>query len=213
MKSLVKAPRGVQCLTKILLAVLLDCEQKVPSARLSLRKDSLRLRSLIDKRGLPLYTTDLPALDAALLAGLETGEYKCLGLPLQRRRSRHGMIPRLFSGLYLLIFDEAGKLRIDADVDAIACLRQIFCLYKKYEQPCKEVKVNETLNNLYSVDSALKEPTLVYGMTKPMNRRFFLRVLVMLVLLTIVQACSSTWDTKGAVDIKLAKDQTATYLK
>lgn len=158
-KSCVDVRKHGECLSETLRCILIDVGNIFPDLRSSLVKDFTRLLSLSSSRGLPLFLVDLPNLDKYLLACLDSGLLLKTQLPLTRKKSRQSMIPRLFQGLYLKVFDESGVLKLDANVDAIAALRQIFSFGKKFNINCEKEKVYETLHTFYSVDQELPEPS------------------------------------------------------
>jgi hypothetical protein len=112
-------------------ALLKDVQYSHPTLGVELARDGVRLRNLVDKRGLPTFTVDLPAMGKHLDRCLAEGEYKLSGLPGSRRFSKRTPIPKLFRGLYLLIFDEDGTLKEDANVEAISLCANYFIAQRK----------------------------------------------------------------------------------
>nr|QDH89681.1 MAG: RNA-dependent RNA polymerase [Leviviridae sp.] len=121
--------------------------------------DIERLALYCQTRGLALFTLDLPNLDSLLLSGLESG---CLQLsgPLSRRVSKRVKVPRLFSGLWLQVFDRDACLRQDADVTSIFFLRQLCCIGKKLEVACSPDRIRTTLENYHDIEKSIRKPTL-----------------------------------------------------
>jgi hypothetical protein len=109
-------------------------------------------------RGLSVFTLDLPTLDAMLLSGLETGSLQLSG-PFSRRVSKRVKVPRLFSGLWLLVFDKEASLKPDADVNAIFFLRCLTALGKKITVECSSDRVKATRDNYHDIERRLRRPT------------------------------------------------------
>nr|UJQ85142.1 MAG: hypothetical protein 3 [Leviviridae sp.] len=110
-------------------------------------------------RGLGTFTLDLPHLDSLLLRGLETGRLVLEG-PLSTAVSKKTQVPRLFSGLWLRVFDKGSCLRQDADVTAIFMLRQLCCLGKRIVVECSPDRIQQSVENFHHVERALRRPTL-----------------------------------------------------
>nr|UOL49023.1 MAG: hypothetical protein 3 [Leviviridae sp.] len=119
--------------------------------------DLERLSLLVSSRGLGCFTLDLPAREALLIEGLETGLLRSEGT---KKYSKRYPVPRLFAGLYMRIFDRDLRLRCDADVNAIAFLRQILCLGKKIEVPCSKKREFQAIKDYIHVEQHMVEPTL-----------------------------------------------------
>lgn len=135
-----------------------DVQAAYPALK-GLAKDFDRLALYCQTRGLGLFTLDLPSLDPALLQGLETGRL-VLGGPLSKRVSKKIGVPRLFSGLWLRVFDKSACLRQDVDVNAIAFLRQIFRLGKNIVVECSQSRKQAALENYHAIERAMVVPTL-----------------------------------------------------
>lgn len=121
-------------------------------------RDIERLTRLAEYRGLGVFTLDLPNLDAALLRGLEDGRLRLQG-PMSHRKSKRCHVPRLFSGLWLRVFNKDGRLKPEPDTTAIFFLRQIFCLGKKVSKMCTPDRVVDAVKEYVSVESQLRPPT------------------------------------------------------
>jgi len=140
--------------------ILKDACDIFPSIHTEVELDLIRLSSLVKSRGLPVFTLDLPALGKHFDLCLTTGQYVMSGLPLSRGKRSSACIPKLFQGLMLLVFTEYGVLRARPDINAIACLRQLYAAVKKLNIDCEERKVYETFQDFYRTDETLPEPSL-----------------------------------------------------
>lgn len=147
-------------LLHILEALLLqDARRAYPELEGSFLKDYERLALYSQKRGLAFFTLDLPHLDSLLLHGLEWGRLSLNG-PLSRRKSKRIQVPRLFSGLWLRVFDSCSNLKQEPDTTAIAFLRQLCCLGKKLQVECSPDRVSAIVRNYFDVEREAPEPTL-----------------------------------------------------
>lgn len=122
-------------------------------------KDLEKLAHMVENRGLGVFTLDLPAMDAHLLDGLQSGFVKPQG-HFSRRVSKKVKVPRFLRGLWMKVFDSSGCLRSDPDSTAIFFLRQIYCLGKKLEVGCSPDRTKATLEEYHNVESTINEPTL-----------------------------------------------------
>jgi len=125
----------------------------------SLSLDECRLSQLSKDRGEGLWTLDLPCLDSLLTRGLETGRLQLEG-PLSRAVSKRVRVPRLFSGLWLRIFDKAGCLMENVDADAILYLRQLLTFGKKIGRMCTPERTSKSVKEYHNVERKLRPPTL-----------------------------------------------------
>ena len=142
--------------------VLKDVYLAYPSDKADVARDSERLTRLTEERGEGLYTLDLPALDSLLLRGLESGRLALEGA-LSKRVSSKVLVPRLFRGLWLRIFDRYGNLLEEVDPTALFLLRQLLCHGKKVEIDCTPARTQKVLKEYYHVEQAARLPTLSWG--------------------------------------------------
>jgi len=144
-------------LLHVMQGILTDVQASYPAMR-GLGLDFKRLALYCQTRGLSVFTLDLPALDALLLQGLETGRL-CLDGAFTRRTSKEVRVPRFFSGLWLRVFDRDACLLQDVDVNAVFFLRQIFCLGKKLAVECAPSRRNAALENYHVIEQRLRNPS------------------------------------------------------
>ncbi len=121
--------------------------------------DEKRFTLYCQTRGLTLFTLDLPHLDSLLLQGLEWGSLSLSG-PLSKRVSQRIQVPRLLSGLWLLVFDRNACLKQDVDITALYFLRQVLCLGKKISVECSKSRRDATMKGYHNVERELRLPTL-----------------------------------------------------
>ena len=150
--------RHVEELNSVYGCILKDAAYAFPTTGAEFERDLAHLRRVVAQRGIHVYLVDLPALGKHLDRCLASGEYCASQLPLSRQVSSAVKIPELFRGLYLLIFDNSGKLREDYNVEALLFLRQLLYCAKKVELDCgTDGKVDE-VNEFIRTDSELPEP-------------------------------------------------------
>lgn len=143
-------------LLSIAAGILADARLAYPEVR-GLDRDLTRLTLLVKNRGLGVFTLDLPKLDQSLVSGLESGSLDSKGT---LRYSKKYPVPRLFAGLYMLIFDKDLCLLQEADPTAIAFLRQLYCLGKKLAVPCSRKRELQAVKEYVDVERELPRPTL-----------------------------------------------------
>lgn len=146
--------------------VLTDAKEQIPGLRLD--RDIQTLTRLVEKRGVGVFLLDLPSLDTVLTTALENGRLT-LGSPLTRAYSKRVKLPRLFSGIWKRIFHNDGALRSDPCVDSIFFLRQISCLYKKYEIPCSNQRKDKSYHDYIKTDKELRQPTHSWAGCRPFD--------------------------------------------
>lgn len=148
----------VQELSRVYEAILKDALYTFPTIGDEIQRDLTRLRRTAEQRGVHFYLVDLPALCKHLDRCLDNGEYVASHLPCSGRVNRTVVIPKLFRGLYLLIFNSSGKLREDYNVEAIFYLRQLLSCAKKVELPCGRDSIRREICEFIQTDSQLPRP-------------------------------------------------------
>lgn len=143
---------------KVAVGICEDLRLAFPEYR-GVDRDINRLSRLVEHRGLGVFTLDLPQLDTLLLEGLACGRLHRRG-PLSQRVSSRCQVPKLFSGLWLRVFDEDSCLLEVPDITAISFLRQIFCLGKRLEVSCTPDRIKDVVKEYYNVETSLRSPTL-----------------------------------------------------
>lgn len=145
-------------LTQMLTCVVKDAISAFPQLELEFEKDLTQLVTLIESRGIRCLLVDLPKALKHLDQCLDSGQYVPSHLPMMRQVSKTVVIPRLFRGLYLLIFDEGGRLRKDVSHEAVLFLRQLLGLAKRVRLQCPDDVVAATMRQFVEVDQSLPTP-------------------------------------------------------
>jgi hypothetical protein len=117
----------VTCLISVVKAILEDIAITYPSDRRGLERDLARLLLLVGTRGLTVFTLDFPAALKHFDSCLSGGAYTKSGVPCMAS-TRRGVIPKLFQGILLRIFQPNGMLRSDAEHFAMAAYRQLLAV-------------------------------------------------------------------------------------
>ncbi|DAD51980.1 TPA_asm: RNA-directed RNA polymerase [ssRNA phage Gerhypos.4_14] len=148
-----------ECLLHVAEGIRKDISLAYPALQSSLSKDFDRLALYCRTRGLAFFTLDLPNLDSILIDGLEVGRLSLSG-PVSRPVSGKVKVPRLFSGLWLRVFDKCACLRQDVDVNAVFFLRVLCNLGKKIAVECSNSRRQATVRAYHDIEWRLRPPTL-----------------------------------------------------
>lgn len=140
--------------------ILSQISQDFPRLRRDCDRDSSRLLSLVKSRGLSFFMIDLPDIGKVFDRALSDGHLPRSGLPCQRPFRKGSTIPRLFKGLYLLVFDEFGVLRPVPDRQAIRYLRQLLYVAKKMKIACDDSRTWEHVREFFETDRKVRSPSL-----------------------------------------------------
>lgn len=143
----------------VLQGVRKDVLAAYPALEDDLSKDFERIARNAETRGLGLFTLDLPHLESLLLRGLESGSLVLEG-PLTNAVSKRIRVPRLFSGLWLLVFSADACLRQDVDVTALFFLRQLLVTGKKIEVECTPDRTSAVAGAYHDIERKLRSPSL-----------------------------------------------------
>lgn len=136
-----------------------DAQLAYPSLYASIERDK---RSLLDysiERGLGFFSLDLPSLSGLLIAGLEEGRLVLSG-PISHRVSKRILVPKLFRGLWLRVFNRSGFLLPDPDPCAIDFLRSLCELGKKVVTSCTPARNAAAIKDFIDVETILPRPSL-----------------------------------------------------
>jgi hypothetical protein len=150
--------------------ILTDALHSFPSDRRELERDKSRLHSLVEARGISVFTLDLPAVGKQFDRCLSDGRLDLHGLPHSRSFKKGSPVPRLFKGLVMRVFDVNGLLRQDdADADAILFLRQLYYAAKKVRMTCDESKTFETVRDFFGIEQTSRSATHVWDADRLVN--------------------------------------------
>lgn len=159
--------RHVRELLEVVSCIFQDAAYRFPTLAGEFVKDEIRLRRLVESRGINALCIDLVRVGKHLDRCLADGEYKLSGLPGTARYSERVVIPKFLRGLYLLVFDEMGRLKEDADAEAVLFLRQILFVARKVQLPCPDSAISNEVRDFWIVDMELPEPEGFWSLTSP----------------------------------------------
>ncbi len=149
MKSELNVVRGLYA------AIFSDLCALHPTITQELSRDLSRLHNADLSSGLPLYTITLPSMSKFLERSLDEGHLLNKRPPFLGAKSRADIRPQFLFGLFSLVFSSDGTLRVDADVSAIASLRQVFLAVKKLRIDCEERYVNDAISSFREIERSL----------------------------------------------------------
>lgn len=140
--------------------ILADIGDQYPSLSREFERDYSRLSSALEHHGLRFATIDLVAYGKHFdkcLSHQRLDYYRGTHLAPFSNRT---IIPRLFRGLLLRVFEIDGCLRSDADVQAIKYLRQLYYAARKLDMECADERVFREVSSFYDTDRSCRLPTL-----------------------------------------------------
>lgn len=155
MKSHVEAS-----LLGLYLALLRDCEKAYPQLAKDWSRDHSRLLSIVNTRGISVFTLDLPAFGKHFLKCYTKGQLVPSGIPCMGTVRKEYPIPRLFKGLILRVFCKDGSLRPNVDLQAVHFLHQLFNTGKKWKGNCSDARIRDAVKDYFDIESVLPNPTL-----------------------------------------------------
>lgn len=163
--------------------ILADVVSQYPSLSAELGRDIQRLKSVSEKRGVSVFTLDLPAIgrvlenclsEEAVIISYDDGsschyraghthsfttERAAVVLPLHGRRP-DSPFPKLFGGLWALVFSDSDGLLLDnPDVNAIFFLRQLYYAAKKVEMQCSDKATFAAVADFVKIEKEMRKPT------------------------------------------------------
>lgn len=141
-------------------AIHADCSRCIPGLSKELERDLKRLYSLVETRGLRVLTVDLPSVGKELDRSLADRQLILTSNFLTGSKRKGTIIPRLYGGLWTLVFDNDGVLRSDASETAIRLLREVMNFAKKWKSPCQERYTYNEIREFFRVDEEVRRPTL-----------------------------------------------------
>ena len=151
----------VNALLHVVSGLCEDVWTSYPELKGSMLKDLSRLTLYCRNRGLTVFTLDLPHLHDLLLEGLESGRLRLEG-PYSRAVSSKTKVPRLFSGLWLRVFDSNSCLRHEVDVNALFFLRSLLVIGKKIEVDCSDDRKQAKVKEYHDIERSLREASFTW---------------------------------------------------
>lgn len=150
--------RHATYLQRLYKQILVDLSTEMPELRHEFSRDYLRLCSALDNHGLRFFTIDLVEAGKHFDQCLSRSRLSKFDGPHMRPFKRGGVIPRLFRGLLLRVFQSDGLLAPTCDHNAVRALRQLYYCSKKLKLECENVRTFETVRKFIQVEAALRSP-------------------------------------------------------
>lgn len=150
--------RHVKELSKVWQCLLKDAAHAYPALEMEFERDLNRLERVVKARGIRVFLVDLPAIGKHLDRCLAEGQYNLPELPLTQRVSRRVQTPKFLRGIHLLVFDELGRLKDDADGLAVFFYRQLTLFAKKADIDCPASCVEDAVLDLEAHNASLPIP-------------------------------------------------------
>lgn len=126
-----------------------------PSIEKELERDLSRLRIAAESSRLPFFTITLPEMTKYLRKSLESGSLEDPRPHFLGKKSRDDLRPYFMFGLWALIFNIDGTLRIDRDISAIQSLTQVFNFAKKLNMECEPRYVEMAIDDFREIEKSL----------------------------------------------------------
>jgi hypothetical protein len=152
--------RHVTVIQQTYRGILSDISDWLPETASGLDRDYKRLCSAIEEHGLRFVTIDLVDFGKHFDMCLAKSLLTLTGLPHMRAYKKGSVIPRLFKGLLMRIFDDSGCLLPVPCVTSIRFCRQLYFVAKKLRMECEKERTNETVRSFYSTDARVLSATL-----------------------------------------------------
>lgn len=150
-------------LSSVYRAILSDISDLDPTLTRECERDLKRLLSLIEHRGCHFAMVTLPAFAKHFDKCLASGRLTRSKLDGFRPFRRRGVIPHLFKGLLLRVFDESGALRSDPDIHGIRAIRQLSRVAKRFRIACPQKTIEEYVHDFVETDLDCRLPTLSWS--------------------------------------------------
>lgn len=150
-----KSPVDVEFYLTLIEAMLEDLTAHYPSLSKTFKRDAATIRRRASLEGISFLTVLLPRFGKAVEKAFATASLAETPGLSKVRGSR--VIPRLFSGLTLQLFDLGGRLRSDAPAHAVRHLRQITQMFYKLELPYSREKETRVIESFIANDEQVKQ--------------------------------------------------------
>ena len=137
----------------VLRGLFKDIVAAFPNERKNCEKDLERVLRNFEHRGFHSLILELSMVDTILLEGLKSGSLPHTdGEYLFTKGAKE---PVFLQGLWRLVFND-GKLRVDADPNAIFFIRCVSSFFKKSDIPPKAEKLKEKFDEFKSIECDLR---------------------------------------------------------
>lgn len=144
-------------------ALLKDCALAYPALTKEFVRDSSRLSSAIESHGIRFALDTMPAMRKHLDKCVAQQHLTLSHLTHFGPGRKGEVVPRLFRGLFLRVFDRSGVLKCDADAHALRLLRQLLGAVRKMKLECDLGDRCEAVAEFFRIDAAVHPGTLKWA--------------------------------------------------
>lgn len=140
----------------VLQAQLKDCSCYYPELAFEFNRDFKRLSSAIKDHGIRFALDTMVLYRKHLDKCLDTGRLTRSGLIHFGSGWNGSVVPRLFRGLTLRVFDDKGSIRPDADATAVRLLRQLLGVVRKLRLQSSPLDRGNAVREFFRIDSIVE---------------------------------------------------------
>lgn len=145
---------------ELLQRLILDSAANTLSSTVFVSKDVSNAKKRLKHEGPSFATITLPSFLDSFMSAIEEGMVTSSHFVGWKKRQS---LPVFLQGFSKLVFDTEGRLRPDADIQAIRSVRQICNFQKKPKTACSEDRIKSAYQNYKKTDNDL--PTDCYAVT------------------------------------------------
>lgn len=147
-------------------AQFVDCSRWYPELTKEFNRDYQRLCSAVNSHGIRFVLDIMPAFRKHLDKCLSEGRLVPSNLTHFGVLGKGVVIPRLFRGLTMRIFDRNGDLKGQPDENAIRLLRQLLGVFRKLRLAASIKDGGNTVREFYRDDMSVQQGSLSWGDTE-----------------------------------------------
>lgn len=143
-------------------ALLVDCASQYPELTKEFDRDFVRLSSAAERHGEKFFLETMPAFRKHFDKCLDQRRLTSSRLIHFGSDKRGGVIPRLFRGLILRVFDRSGVMRHEPDGEAIRLIRQLLGVVRKLRKEASIRDRGNAVREFFRLDQEVKYGTLTW---------------------------------------------------
>lgn len=144
-------------------AMLVDMSLQYPTLTKEFNRDCIRLSSAIEHHGIHFFLDTMPSYRKHFDKCLDTKRLTSSHLFHFGAYKKGGVIPRLFRGLILRVFDVTGNLVDKPDVEAIRLIRQLLGAVKKMRMESSVKDRASEIDDFYRLDMGVRSGSLFWS--------------------------------------------------
>lgn len=140
-----------------------DMTRMHPTLGTALKRDLSRLSQGERSSGLSFYTLVLPEACKWFDYSLAAGKLDPTRPPYFGKRDGLDHRPSFLGGLFDLVFEPEGTLKLNPDTAAIISIRQILLMVKKLKAECSKERTDESVRSFKEIEESLPEVDEVWN--------------------------------------------------